>query len=53
MSVENISGADIVTTKFTPEYTSRNEHVPTDQTPEAKSERVREENKGQNIDSVA
>ena len=53
MDVQNISGSDIVINNFTPEYTPRNEQVPTDQTREAAVERPVEENKGQNIDSVA
>ena len=53
MDVQNISGPDVVVNNFTPEYTSRNEQVPTDQTREAAVERSPEQNKGQNIDSVA
>jgi len=53
MDVQNISGSDIVINNFTPEYTPRNEQVPTDQTQEAAPERAVEENRGQNIDSIA
>jgi hypothetical protein len=52
MSVQNISGADIVTTSFTPEYNPKNEQIPTDQTREAPRERPAEEYKGKNIDAV-
>jgi hypothetical protein len=53
MDVQNISGSDIVVNNFTPEYTPRNEQVPSDQTREAATERPVEQNKGQNIDSMA
>ena len=53
MAVQNISGADVVSTNFTPEYTPKNEQIPTDQTRGVRSERPVEENKGQKIDSVA
>ncbi len=53
MAVQNISGADIVSTNFTPEYTSKNEQIPTDQTREVKNQRPVEENKGQKVDAVA
>jgi len=53
MAIQNISGADIVSTSFTPEYTPKNEQVPTDQTRGVRSERPVEENKGQKIDAVA
>ncbi len=53
MAVQNISGADIVSTNFTPEYTQKNEQVPTDQTREVRRERPVEENKGQKIDATA
>ncbi len=53
MSVQNISGSDIVTTNFTPEYTPKNEQVPTDQARQTPQERPVEENKGRNIDAVA
>ncbi|HNX23864.1 MAG TPA: hypothetical protein PKG60_07420 [Spirochaetota bacterium] len=53
MAVQNISGADIISTNFTPEYTPKNEQIPTDQTREAPRERPAEENKGQKIDAVA
>jgi hypothetical protein len=53
MDVQNISGADIVVNNFTPEYTPRNEQVPTDQAREVQTERPVEENKGQSIDSLA
>ena len=53
MTVQNISGADIVSTNFTPEYTPKNEQIPTDQTVESRSERSTDENKGRKIDTVA
>ncbi len=53
MAIQNISGADIVSANFTPEYTSKNEQIPTDQTREVKSERSVDENKGQKVDTVA
>lgn len=53
MTVQNISGSDVVTANFTPEYTPKNEQIPTDQTRGVRSERPVEENKGQKIDSVA
>ena len=53
MDVQNISGPDIVVNNFTPEYTPRNEQVPTDQTREAVVERYVEQDKGQNIDASA
>lgn len=53
MAVQNISGADIVSTNFTPEYTQKNEQVPTDQTREAPRERPVEENKGRKVDALA
>jgi hypothetical protein len=53
MAVQNISGSDIITTNFTPEYTPKNEQIPTDQTREVPRERSVEENKGQKIDAVA
>ena len=53
MDVQNISGADIVVNNFTPEYTPRNEQVPTDQTREVAAAQPAEPNKGQNIDSIA
>jgi hypothetical protein len=53
MDVQNISGPDIVVNNFTPEYSPKNEQVPTDQTREAVVERSAEENKGQNIDASA
>ena len=53
MTVQNISGADIVTTNFTPEYTPKNEQVPTDQTRQPERARSVDENKGQKIDAVA
>jgi hypothetical protein len=53
MAVQNISGADIVTTQFTAEYTPKNEQIPTDQTREPERERSVDESKGQNIDAVA
>jgi hypothetical protein len=53
MDVQNISGSDIVINNFTPEYSPKNEQIPTDQTREAVVERSTEQNKGQNIDSIA
>lgn len=53
MTVQNISGADLVSTNFTPEYTPKNEQVPTDQAREAVRERPVEENKGRKVDAVA
>ncbi|MCL1864685.1 MAG: hypothetical protein FWF73_02615 [Spirochaetes bacterium] len=53
MDVQNISGADIVVNNFTPEYTPKNEQIPTDQTREVAVERSVDQNKGQNIDSIA
>jgi len=53
MAVQNISGGDIVSTSFTPEYTPKNEQVPTDQAREVRSERAADENKGQKIDTTA
>lgn len=54
MAVQNISGADIITNSFTPEYTQKNEQVPTDQIREVRrSERSLDENKGQRVDIVA
>jgi hypothetical protein len=53
MDVQNISGSDIVINNFTPEYSPKNEQVPTDQAREVVTERPQEENKGQNIDSIA
>lgn len=53
MAVQNISGTDIVTTNFTPEYTPKNEQVPTDQVREKVKERPSEENKGNRIDTIA
>jgi hypothetical protein len=53
MDVQNISGADIVVNNFTPEYSPKNEQIPSDQTREAAAPRPPEENKGQNIDSIA
>ncbi|MCL2155249.1 MAG: hypothetical protein FWH53_06265 [Leptospirales bacterium] len=53
MDVQNISGSDIVVNNFTPEYTPRNEQVPSDQAREVAVERPVEPNKGQSIDSMA
>lgn len=53
MAVQSISGTDIVSTNFTPEYTPKNEQVPTDQTRGVRSERPVEENKGQKVDATA
>jgi hypothetical protein len=53
MDVQNISGSDIVINNFTPEYSPKNEQVPTDQGREVQAQRPVEENKGQNIDSIA
>ena len=53
MSVQNISGADIITTNFTPEYSPKNEQIPTDQVRESPRERPVEKNKGNTIDTVA
>ena len=53
MAVQNISGADIVANSFTPEYSPKNEQIPTDQSKDAKRERPVEDNKGQRIDTVA
>ena len=53
MSVQNISGSDVITTNFTPEYSPKNEQIPTDQVRETEVERPSEENKGKNIDAVA
>lgn len=53
MAVQNISGADVVSTNFTPEYTPKNEQIPTDQTREVRTERAVDENKGKKVDSVA
>ena len=53
MAVQNISGSDIVTTQFSPEYTPKNEQIPTDQTREPERERSVDESKGQNVDAVA
>lgn len=53
MAVQNISGADIVTTNFAPEYSPKNEQVPTDQTRQPERERSVDENKGQKVDAVA
>lgn len=51
MSVQNISGADIVVTNFTPEYNPKNEQIPTNQTRETSNEPTPEENKGTRIDT--
>lgn len=53
MAVQNISGADIVSTNFTPEYTPKNEQIPTDQVREIRNERPAEDNKGQKVDTLA
>lgn len=51
MSVQNISGADIIITNFTPEYNPKNEQAPTDQIRETSKEPIPEENKGNRIDT--
>jgi hypothetical protein len=53
MSVQNISGPDIVSVNFTPEYTQKNEQVSTDQVREIPRERPSEEGKGKRIDTIA
>jgi len=53
MAVQNISGADVVSTNFTPEYTPKNEQIPTDQTREVRNERSTDDNKGKKVDAVA
>ena len=53
MSVQNISGTDVITTNFTPEYSPKNEQIPTDQVKEVSPERPSEENKGNRVDTLA
>ncbi len=54
MEVQNISGSDVVASEFTTEYTARSENAPRDNgNVEARTERLPEPGKGENVDALA
>ncbi|HPS58928.1 MAG TPA: hypothetical protein PK514_12555 [Spirochaetota bacterium] len=54
MEVQNISGSDVVASRFTAEYSPKTENAPQDnRNEEVRSERPPEPNKGANVDRLA
>jgi|GEM_PF-1064028 hypothetical protein len=55
MEVQNISGIDVVAREFTTEYTTASENAPRQDnvSSEARTERVPEPGKGENVDRLA